>query len=490
MRNPKPNRFNTNNISNTNSKLLGDLRAPDRFKLLDFVAKQKRGKLLLLSSDLSALAIAWNIANSLNQLYSPIPQDLIWWVWLGIPSIFWIFAALTILLFSYGGLYKSCNQTQDYVRAGQLISLVYLFSLVLIYFYEPKLDPPRSLFFSAWFNSVGFIVAFRAMITLILRQLKSNQNPVSVFIIAPAPRLKKLARTIEKRSRYKIVGAALASCANTTTTLQTILKSGATEVLAEELPQSKLASTLYWQLRRSGVALRLIPSSVEMLHRRGKSEIFAGLPTLRLETSWLVGWDYRLKRWLDIMGAAIGIILLSPILISIAIAIKITSPGSIFYCQERIGLHGKVFQMWKFRTMVTNAEAMQAELEAQNQTKDGVLFKIKKDPRITSIGQFLRKTSLDEFPQLFNVLLGQMSLVGPRPLPLRDVERFDSWHHIRHHVLPGMTGIWQISGRSDIEDFDDAARLDLYYIDNWSLNLDLDILVETVGIVLFGKGAY
>ncbi|MGL5881487.1 MAG: sugar transferase, partial [Xenococcaceae cyanobacterium] len=146
--------------------------------------------------------------------------------------------------------------------------------------------------------------------------------------------------------------------------------------------------------------------------------------------------------------------------------------------------------MWKFRTMVTNAEAMQAELEAQNQTKDGVLFKIKKDPRITSIGHFLRKTSLDEFPQLFNVLLGQMSLVGPRPLPLRDVERFDSWHHIRHHVLPGMTGIWQISGRSDIEDFDDAARLDLYYIDNWSLNLDLDILVETVGIVLFGKGAY
>jgi lipopolysaccharide/colanic/teichoic acid biosynthesis glycosyltransferase len=140
--------------------------------------------------------------------------------------------------------------------------------------------------------------------------------------------------------------------------------------------------------------------------------------------------------------------------------------------------------------MVAQAEKMQADLEAQNQTKDGIMFKIERDPRITSIGHFLRRTSLDELPQLFNVLLGQMSLVGPRPLPLRDVERFQPWHHIRHQVLPGITGLWQISGRSDIEDFDDAARLDLYYIDNWSLNLDLDILVETLRIVLFSKGAY
>jgi lipopolysaccharide/colanic/teichoic acid biosynthesis glycosyltransferase len=121
---------------------------------------------------------------------------------------------------------------------------------------------------------------------------------------------------------------------------------------------------------------------------------------------------------------------------------------------------------------------------------DGILFKIKEDPRITKVGKFLRRTSIDELPQLINVLLGQMSLVGPRPLPIRDVERFDSWHHIRHHVVPGISGLWQISGRSDLDDFNDAARLDLYYIDNWSLNLDLDILVETARIVLFGKGAY
>jgi lipopolysaccharide/colanic/teichoic acid biosynthesis glycosyltransferase len=146
--------------------------------------------------------------------------------------------------------------------------------------------------------------------------------------------------------------------------------------------------------------------------------------------------------------------------------------------------------MWKFRTMVPEAASLQAALEQQNETGDGVMFKIKNDPRITRIGHFLRRTSIDELPQLINVLLGQMSLVGPRPLPLRDIQRFDPWHHTRHQVLPGITGLWQISGRSEIDAFNEAARLDLYYIDNWSLNLDLEILLETVKIVLFGRGAY
>jgi lipopolysaccharide/colanic/teichoic acid biosynthesis glycosyltransferase len=146
--------------------------------------------------------------------------------------------------------------------------------------------------------------------------------------------------------------------------------------------------------------------------------------------------------------------------------------------------------VWKFRTMFADAPQRQAELEAQNQTTDGVLFKVKQDPRITRVGALLRKTSLDELPQLFNVLFGQMSLVGPRPLPIRDVAKFDAWHHIRHQVLPGMTGLWQVSGRSDIDTFDDVARLDLHYIDNWSLNLDLEILAETVGVLFGSKGAY
>jgi len=236
--------------------------------------------------------------------------------------------------------------------------------------------------------------------------------------------------------------------------------------------------------------MKLLPSSREVLYRRGVPEVFAGLPVLSIHDTLVGGLEYRLKRVLDFLGAGFGVLVLMPVFVGIAIAIKVTSPGPVFFRQERMGLHGQVFHVWKFRTMVTQAAQMQAQLEAQNENPDGVMFKIKQDPRITAVGHLLRRTSLDELPQLFNVLLGQMSLVGPRPLPLRDIQHFDPWHHIRHQVLPGITGLWQISGRSDIESFDDAARLDLYYIDNWSLNLDLDILTETIRIVLFGKGAY
>jgi len=447
-----------------------------------------QGGSVLLLSDFLALAIAWQLAAYFNGFHSPLPPQLVWWVWFGIPSLFWVFAGAIILFFAYGRLYSFSTHGQNYVRAGQLVTLVYLLSLVVGYFYDPKLDPPRSLFFAAWLASVILVIAFRLFIELILRQFE--RTTVAVFLIAPGSRLNELAAILEKRSNYKVVGAAFSPSANAANTLQAIFDSGAIEVLVEDLPATKLASALYWQLRRKGIGLRLIPSSREMFYRRGVAEIFAGLPTLRVEAPLFIAWDYRLKRWIDILGAFFGLIFLSPLFLIVAIAIKLSSPGGVFFCQERIGLHGKPFQMWKFRTMVANAAALQANLESKNENKDGVLFKIKQDPRITPLGSFLRRTSIDELPQLLNVLLGQMSLVGPRPLPVRDVNRFDSWHHIRHQVLPGITGLWQISGRSDFDNFDDAASLDLYYIDNWSLNLDLDILVDTFRIVFFGKGAY
>lgn len=469
-----------------------DIRAPDRLNLLSLSRWEWYPILALLLSDVGAIALAWKLAARFNRFYSPLPSQLDWGTWLGLPSLFWVFAAVTLLFFSYGGLYGSSAQRKNYVRSVQLVSVVYLFSLVVAYFYDPKLDAPRSLFFTAWFSSIAFVVGFRLLTILFLRQFEHNRLQVTVFIIAPADRLADLAQVLEQRAHYHIVGAALAATANSATTFQAILASGAQEVLAENLPPTELASALYWQLRKAGITLRLAPSSLEMLHRRGVPEVFAGMPTLRVEAPFLLlsGLDYRLKRWLDILGSLLGLIVLAPLFVGVAIGIRLSSPGPIFFCQERMGLHGKVFQMWKFRTMIPNAVHLQSHLEAQNEIKGGVMFKIKHDPRITSIGHFLRRTSLDELPQLFNVLLGQMSLVGPRPLPLRDVARFDTWHHIRHQVLPGITGLWQVSGRSDLDDFSDAVRLDLYYIDNWSLNLDLDILVETVRIVLFNRGAY
>ncbi len=465
-----------------------DIRAPRKLDLHRILSWQWQRTIALLVCDVAALAIAWQVAVRLNRFYSPLPPQLSWGVWLGLPGLFWLFAAITLGLFARSGLYSSATQWKNYIRSGQLVSLVYLLSLVVSYFYDPKLDPPRSLFFTAWFGSVGLVIGFRLVASLVLKQFEQTQTPI--FLLAPANRLATLSRVLKRRSHCKIVGAALATTVGSHATIQTILASGAKEVMAAGLPETELASELYWQLRRAGITLRLIPSSLDMLHRRGSPEVFAGIPTLRMEADLLSGWDYRLKRLIDVVGALLGLMVLSPLFVGVAIAIRLTSKGPVFFRQERMGLHGRVFHMWKFRTMVQNAPALQAALERQNEAGDGIMFKIKHDPRITPVGNFLRRTSIDELPQLFNVLLGQMSLVGPRPLPLRDIERFDPWHHTRHQVLPGITGLWQISGRAEIDEFNDAARLDLYYIDNWCLNLDLEILLETVKIVLFGRGAY
>lgn len=466
-----------------------DIRASQGLRFARLTKSRWWRAATLFVSDLLALGLAWALSFFVNQFYSPVPDALIWWRWWGVPSLAWIFTAAILILFAQSGLYSCARTGRDYLKAGQLVTSVFLFSLVLSYFFDPTLDPPRSLFFSAWFGSVVLVVTLRIAATLIYDRLV-EEPVVPTFAIAPEARLEKLAQTLETRSRYRIVGTATSERANLASTRQAILTSGAREVFAAELPNTELASALYWQLRAAGITLRLLPSSCEALHRRGVPEVVAGLPTLRVEAPWLLDWDYRIKRWIDIFGALFGLILLSPLLVGIAIAIKSTSPGAIFFRQERMGLQGRKFKMWKFRTMVENAEALQVQLEQFNRAADGVTFKMQDDPRITKIGHFLRRTSLDELPQLFNVLMGHMSLVGPRPLPMRDIERCEEWHHTRHQVLPGMTGLWQVSGRADITDFDDATRLDLYYIDNWSLKLDLDILVETIRIVLFGEGAY
>jgi exopolysaccharide biosynthesis polyprenyl glycosylphosphotransferase len=200
--------------------------------------------------------------------------------------------------------------------------------------------------------------------------------------------------------------------------------------------------------------------------------------------------DIRLtvKRVVDVLGATVGMILLSPVMVSAAMAIKLTSRGPIFFTQERCGLNKRTFRMLKFRTMVSDAEALQASLEHRNEA-EGPVFKILDDPRITPVGRFLRRTSIDELPQLVNVLLGDMSLVGPRPLPLRDLRRFTSAADLRRFSFrPGITCLWQINGRSKIG-FSEWVRLDLEYIDGWSLLQDLKILIKTIPAVLRGTGA-
>ncbi len=199
-------------------------------------------------------------------------------------------------------------------------------------------------------------------------------------------------------------------------------------------------------------------------------------------------WSIFCKRFVDIFVSGIALLVLSPVLLAIALAINITSPGPILFAQERLGVGKRRFRIWKFRTMVTNAEALMAQVEHLNQTQ-GPTFKLTNDPRITKIGHFLRKTSLDELPQLINVLRGDMSLVGPRPLPMRDYAGFSAdWHRRRFSVKPGITCLWQITGRSSIT-FDRWMELDMDYIDHWSLLLDFEILLKTIPAVVRGSGA-
>lgn len=212
-------------------------------------------------------------------------------------------------------------------------------------------------------------------------------------------------------------------------------------------------------------------------------------PMLVFRTTPELSWALLVKNLIDRLGAGILLFLSAPIMAAVAVAIKLTSPGPVIFRQERAGKNGKPFTMYKFRSMTTNAEMLQSELAAMNQMQ-GPVFKLDRDPRVTKVGRWIRKTSLDELPQLVNVLKGEMSLVGPRPLPIYEVNNFsNSAQRRRLSVKPGLTCLWQVSGRNEITSFEDWVKLDLAYIDNWSLWLDVKILLRTIPAVLFGSGA-
>ncbi|HMH46814.1 MAG TPA: sugar transferase, partial [Solirubrobacteraceae bacterium] len=242
------------------------------------------------------------------------------------------------------------------------------------------------------------------------------------------------------------------------------------------------------QCHQRGVRVRLAPSTMELLIHRAEFVPGQSVPLFELGPPVFEGVDFALKRTFDLLGASILLILLSPLLLAIVIAVRVSSRGPILYRSTRRGIGQQPFPCLKFRTMHTHAEERQADLEELNEAS-GALFKIRDDPRLTRVGSLLRRFSLDELPQLVNVLRGEMSLVGPRPLPQRDYEMLEDWHRKRYLVLPGITGLWQVSGRSEL-DFDDLVNLDFIYLEHWSLALDLTILLKTVPAVISRRGAY
>jgi len=256
----------------------------------------------------------------------------------------------------------------------------------------------------------------------------------------------------------------------------------------DELPPDRVRE-LSWALEPGRQHLVMAPSLTDVGGPRIHTRPVAGLPLMHVEMPTFEGAQLFLKRMFDLFASAVLIVVLSPLLIAIALIVRFTTPGPVLFRQDRVGHQGKSFKMLKFRSMVVNAEDLLGGLLDQRDVGNHVMFKMRDDPRVTPIGRFMRRYSLDELPQLFNVFAGSMSLVGPRPPLAREVATYEGHVHRKFLVKPGVTGLWQVNGRSSLS-WDDSVRLDLFYVENWSLMGDIIILWRTLKAVVSRGGAY
>ncbi len=411
-------------------------------------------------------------------------------------------ATTMILVFAKNRLYAPREQRGGAARLLSSVTLATLVVLAVVLVAGWRFDT-YYIFYSSWFLIGTFVVALRAsydsVTALVLDALHFERRA----LLVGAPGLvATVAESLERsESRqgvpYRVVGrhqltaglgsdAAAGPAADLTAALD---PSAVDEVIltgwaGEDGPVLELLEIC----RRRGLPVRLAPTTAELLSHSVQAVPAPGLPLFELRPPVLGGAAFLAKRAFDlVVGLLIGI-LVAPVLAIAAIAIKLEDRGPVIHRSRRIGVEEQEFQCLKLRTMRPGAEGEQDSLEEANEA-DGALFKIRDDPRITRVGRVLRRLSIDELPQLWNVLRGEMSLVGPRPLPRRDYERLDALHKKRYLVLPGVTGLWQVSGRSDLS-FDELVRLDFYYIETWSIWLDLTILARTIPVVLGRKGAY
>ncbi|MDF5721134.1 MAG: sugar transferase [Rhizonema sp. PD37] len=440
---------------------------------------------ILIFLDVIALSLAWKFA-----VFYGTPLDS---PWTEKRSFLLLTLIVEIGMIASQGIYQAGIHRRNYPALLKAVSLSEVFLLLIAFLYEPNHYVSRSIFLIFWFLSVSFVCTERLIFDVVTRFLrKKGAIRYPAFLITEVKEKDEHIRLIQQENCYAIQGIDYSHCldrANREETLEYLRQHGIVEVFVS---WNSIKNRLYvcWCFHTAGITLRILPTQNILRYPKSVSWMIGEVPCLSIPAPIIAGTDFWVKRCFDLCASIILLLVFSPLYFLIALLIKLDSPGGIFFKQERIGLHSKKFKIWKFRTMVINAENLQKSLEARNEVKDGILFKLKNDPRITKVGKILRRYSLDELPQLFNVVLGEMSLVGPRPLPIRDVEKFHPTHFIRQEVLPGITGLWQVSGRSNIDNFEDAVKLDLKYIENWSLWLDVNILLKTVKVVLHKTGAY
>jgi exopolysaccharide biosynthesis polyprenyl glycosylphosphotransferase len=441
---------------------------------------------ILIILDAAFMGLAWSLSGLPGTTLDTLTIKKISFILLNL--------GLTLAIFQTTGLYHAGVHRRNYLGIVRGISVASLVLFFINFFYAENSQIAYTTFLIYWFLAIAFVCSFRYLFNIVTNFIRlKGAIRHRIFIIADEQdREHYHIKLLEKENYFSIQGYADSQCldlANREITFDYLRQKNVDQVF---ISWNSIKNRLFlcWYFYNAGITLRMLPTIGEFSLPKSTFDMIGEVFFPTIPAPIIVGGDFWLKRFFDLCFSFVFIILISPVYLLIAIIIKLDSPGPIFFRQKRVGLHGKEFKIWKFRTMVTNAEKIQASLEAKNEVKDGVLFKIKDDPRITKVGKFLRRYSLDELPQLFNVFVGEMSLVGPRPLPIRDVEKFKTHHFIRQEVLPGITGLWQVSGRSNIDNFEDAFKLDMDYIENWSLWLDLRILLQTFKVVVQKTGAH
>ena len=413
------------------------------------------------------------------------------------------------IIFSLFRLYHSrrfsarLNEAIDVIKASSIGTFLIFIASFL---FNIRLATPV-FFVVFWTGSIVIAILSRLILRSILESFRlRGRNLRHMLIVGTNPRAIQFAQKIEAKTDlgYRVIGFVddeyaenggfkksnyelVASLNN----FSTYLKDHVVDEVVISLPMKSFydqAARIVALCKEQGIIIRLLSDMFNINLGRSEVDRLEDDSVVTVATGAMEGLPVLVKRVLDFCLSSILIIILSPLFLVIGLIIKLTSPGPVFFIQDRIGLNKRRFRLYKFRTMLQDAEEKLAELEDLNEAS-GPVFKIKDDPRVTPIGKFLRKTSVDELPQLINVLKGDMSLVGPRPLPVRDYEGFDEdWHRRRFSVRPGITCLWQINGRSNTS-FEKWMQLDMEYIDNWSLGLDFKILFKTIPAVIRGSGA-
>jgi exopolysaccharide biosynthesis polyprenyl glycosylphosphotransferase len=456
------------------------------------------GSLVVL--DLVGLALGIYIALVLRQLIRGDGQILWGLLWREGPQEWLKFAApITILVFAQAGLYRVRERRPG---PGRILSSLIVVALIVLAFgigtgYDFTTSGliPTSVVACALAISL-LRAAYESFALELMRAAGIRRRVVLVGEGESLARLRRSLAAARSGLTYEFVGAV---AEDETPGLRHLgARHELAHVLEEVRPDEVILAEAEFDeeavlevveaAHRKGVKVRLAPDATELLVQRGEYVPGEGTPLFELRPPVLTGWDWAVKRTFDMVVSALILVAGLPLWLLIALAIKATSRGPVLYVDPRVGVGEREFGMLKFRTMVEGAAERQGELEPENEA-GGALFKIRDDPRVTAVGRMLRRLSFDEIPQIVNVFRGEMSLVGPRPLPLRDHRLLEDWHRRRYAVLPGMTGLWQISGRSGLT-FDDLVRLDFTYLENWSIWLDITIIARTIPAVIVGRGAY